>query len=143
MQTVKTGSVDFPVQRHDGIVPKKNVCIYTYGIRLHLSYLQVNPSKNLQRTGHDRKKKQSYVHGSALCYTTFPNDFVLITLLLYIEDYWMSGINLFTSYPDHRKPGLGSSSRSSNSHPLISSALYSSSNLASSDSDSDGSRVLS
>lgn len=88
-------------------------------------------------------KLRTWNWGSALCYTISQwfcaND--SIALHWSLLDVWMNLIHIF--YPDHRKPGLGSSSRSSNSHPLISSALHSSSNLASSDSDSDGSRVLS
>ena len=69
----------------------------------------------------------------------FPGFFVLMMNLHQLLQVWVS----FAAYADYWKPGLGSSSRSSNSHPLISSALYSGSNFASSDSDSDGSRVLS
>jgi hypothetical protein len=39
------------------------------------------------------EKETSYVHGNGALHSAilFPNDFVLMTLLLYIEAYWMCG----------------------------------------------------
>lgn len=88
-------------------------------------------------TGRDRKRKfwtETKLH-TWLCYTFYQwfcaNDSTALQWRLL--DVWMNIIHICP----------GSSSRSSNSHPLISSALYSWSNLASSESESDGSRVLS
>lgn len=51
------------MQRHSGIVPKtKCMHIYTCGVRLHLSYLQVNASPS----EHDVTRKTNKVTYTAL-----------------------------------------------------------------------------
>lgn len=99
MQTVKRGGWLSRATSRWHCTQEK--CLHIY-VRRSLA-LVIFAGQSQQKSTANRtwqKKKQSYVHGIEALHSAilFPNDFVLMTLLLYIEAYWMSGWTSFTSF---------------------------------------------